>query len=148
MLELMLVVATLAVVFTMVVPRMTVMRDGTALRAGRQQLTAAFAAARAAALQKGKASTLTLDGNKANVTVLSGLAGTSVKVLGPVDLLGSVGVSLTPIGGAPTTIAYNARGLLTPTPAGMLRYKLVAGTRADTLCVSPAGIILKKGCTL
>ena len=79
---------------------------------------------------------------------MSGLAGTSVKVLGPVDLLGSVGVSLTPIGGAPTTIAYNARGLLTPTPAGMLRYKLVAGTRADTLCVSPAGIILKKGCTL
>jgi type II secretory pathway pseudopilin PulG len=148
MLELMLVVATLAVVFTMVIPRMTVMRDGTALRAGRQQLTAAFAAARAAALQKGKTSTLTLAGNKANVTVLSGLASTSVKVLGPIDLLNSVGVTLTPIGSAPTSITYNARGLLTPTPGDMLRYRISAGARADTLCVSPAGIILKKGCTL
>ena len=148
MLELMLVVATLAVVFTMVVPRMTIMRDGTALRAGRQQLSAAFAAARAAALQKVKPSTLTLTGNKASVTVLSGLSSTSVKVMGPIDLLNSVGVTLTPIGGAPTTVSYNARGLLTPIPAEVLKYRLSAGGRADTLCITPAGIILKKGCTL
>lgn len=148
MLELLLVVATLAVVFTMVVPRMTIMRDGTALRAGRQQLSAAFAAARAAALQKGKPSTLTITGNKASVTVLSGLASANVKVMGPVDLYKSVGVTLTPVGGAPTTVSYNARGLLTPIPTQVLKYRLSAGGRVDTLCISPAGIILKKGCTL
>lgn len=147
MIELMLVVAALAVVFTMVVPRMTFIKESSSMRAGRQQLTAAFAAARAAALQKGKPSTLTITGNKAYVSVLSGLAGTSVGVFGPVDLA-STGVTLIPLGSAPTTITYNARGLMTPTPASMLRYQLSTAGRVDTLCISPAGLILKKGCVL
>jgi Tfp pilus assembly protein FimT len=148
MLELMLVVAALAVVFTMVVPRMTVIKSSSALRAGRQQLTAAFAAARTAALQKGKISTLTITGNQARVSVLSGLAGTSVQVFGPIDLHEAVGVSLTPLSSAPTTITYNARGLMTPTPVAMLKYRLTIGSKSDTLCISPAGLILKKGCAL
>ena len=59
-----------------------------------EEYTAAIDAARAAALQKGKTATLTLDGNVATVTVLSGLAGTEVRVFGPVRLSQSLGVSL------------------------------------------------------
>jgi len=124
MVELLMVVAILAAVFGFVVPRMTTIKTNPSLRAARQQLTAAFSAARSAALQKGKTSTLTLSGSSATVSVLSGLASKSA------------------------TVNYDARGLMSPTPTSTLRYQLKLGSKADTLCISQAGLILKKGCAL
>jgi type II secretory pathway pseudopilin PulG len=148
MIEVLLVVGVAAIMFAMVVPRMTTIKTSTSMRAARQELSAAFAAARAAALQKGKTSTLIIDGSSARVTVLSGLNGTVVSVFGPIKLDTEFGVALTPLSSSPVTINFDARGQLTPTPASVLKYKLSMASSSDTLCISPAGIIMPKGCQL
>lgn len=146
--ELLMVVAVAAIVFMLAVPKIAVMRDGAGRRAARQQLVAAFAATRAAALQKGKSATLTLTSGSATVTALSGLAGTEVTVWGPLAFDSTLNAKIEALDGASNTISYNARGILTPTPAGTLKYRLKVGTMQDTVCISPAGIILPKGCKL
>jgi hypothetical protein len=83
--------------------------------------------------------------------VQSGLAGTSVRVFGPVMLDESLGITLQPLNGAPRVITYNGRGMMTNVLAGgeaVLRYRLVHGAKADTLCISGAGLILTKQCSL
>lgn len=148
MIEVLLVVGVAAIMFAMVVPRMTTIKTSTSLRAARQELTAAFAAARAAALQKGKTSTLTIDGSSARVSVQSGLNGNVVNVFGPIKLDTEFGVGLTALSGSPVTLNFDARGMLTPTPVATLKYKLSISSSSDTLCISPAGIIMPKGCQL
>lgn len=148
MIEVLLVVGVAAIMFAMVVPRMTTIKTSSSMRAARQELSAAFAAARAAALQKGKTSTLIIDGSSARVTVLSGLNGTVVSVFGPIKLDTEFGVVLTPLSSSPVSINFDARGQLTPTPASVLKYKLSMASSSDTLCISPAGIIMPKGCQL
>ncbi|MEY4857480.1 MAG: hypothetical protein RL409_2491 [Gemmatimonadota bacterium] len=148
MIEVLLVVGVAAIMSAMVVPRMTTIKASSSMRAARQQLTAVFAAARAAALQKGKISTLTLDGSSARVSVQSGLNGTVVNVFGPIKLDTEFGVSLTALSDSPITINFDARGMLTPTPASNLKYQLSTAAASDTLCISPAGIIMPKGCQL
>ncbi len=148
MIEVLLVVGVAAIMFALVIPRMTTLKSSTTLRAGRQQLTAAFAAARAAALQKGKTSTLTLTGSTARVSVMSGLNATSVNVFGPVRLDSDLGLTLSAISSAPTTIQFDSRGMLTPTPATTLKYRISFESVSDTLCISPAGVIMPKGCQL
>lgn len=146
--ELLMVVAVAAIVFMLAVPKIAVTRDGAGRRAARQQLVAAFAATRAAALQKGKSATLTLTSGSAKVTAQSGLAGTEVTVWGPLAFDSTLNAKIEALDGASNSISYNARGMLTPTPAGILKYRLKVGTLQDTVCISPAGIILPKGCKL
>lgn len=146
--ELLIVVAIAGTLFALAVPKIAGARDGAAKRAARQELSAAFAATRAAALQKGKTATLTLTSTSATVAVLSGMAATSTTVYGPIRFNTTLNATIEAMGGSPTSISYNARGLLTPTPAGTLRYKVTVGTQRDTVCLSPAGIILPKGCSL
>ena len=146
--ELLLVMVIMGVVFALVVPRMTVVRDRTALRAAKQQFTAAVSATRAAATQKGKNATMTMVGSTIGVRVRSGLAGTLTRVLCPLRLDQTLGVTLTPIGGAPNVIEYDTRGLLAPVPDGILRYQLSREGLADTVCISRAGLIRPKGCAL
>jgi prepilin-type N-terminal cleavage/methylation domain-containing protein len=149
LLELLVVLGIVAVVFAMVVPRVATIQSGTSLRAARQQLATTFAAARGAALQKGQLSTLTLSASAATVTVRSGLTSTPVVVLGPVHFTQSVGVTVVPLAGAPSSVSYNARGLITPTPeVDVLRYELHFGSKRDTLCVSRAGFILSHRCQI
>ena len=148
MIEVLLVVGVAAIMFAMVVPRFETISTSSSMRAARQELIAVFAAARAAALQKGKISTLTLNGSSASVSVQSGLNGTVVNVLGPVKLDTEFGVALTALSGSPATLNFDARGMLTPTPASNLKYRLSTASSSDTLCISPAGIIMPKGCQL
>ena len=147
MIEILLVVTVLGIMMAFSVPRINEMSARSSLRAARQELTAAFAAARTAAFQKGKTATLTLGSNQANVTVLSGLAGNSIQVFGPIKLDQALKVSLTALSGAPTTILFDSRGLVTPTPLGAVtKYRLAYKSYADTLCITAAGIILPRSC--
>jgi type II secretory pathway pseudopilin PulG len=151
MIELLLVIGMLAIVFALVAPRMTAIRESSTLRSGRQQLAAAFSAARAAALQKGRPSALIINGNEVTVRVQSGLAATNVRVLGPLRFDAALGITLERLGGAPDSIAYNSRGMMSNVVLAddqTLRYRLRYGTKMDTLCISAAGLILPKGCVL
>ena len=93
-------------------------------------------------------STLTIDGSSARVSVQSGLNGNVVSVFGPIKLDTEFGITLTPLVSSPLTLNFDARGMLTPTPVANLKYKLSIASSSDTLCISPAGIIMPKGCQL
>lgn len=142
------VVGIAGILYMLMAPRLGETRAKSQLRAARQELSAAFASARAAALQKGKTSTLTLTSGSATVTVLSGLAGTSVTVFGPIRFDQDLGSTVTPLGGAPTAVSFDARGLVSPVPDGIRKYRISNGAFSDTLCISAAGIILPRGCQL
>jgi type II secretory pathway pseudopilin PulG len=148
MIEILLVVAIIGVIVTLVSPRVSEIRAKSGLRASRQLLTTAFAAARAAALQKGKTSTLTLTATSASVSVLSGLTGNPVTILGPLRFDKELNSSVSAVTGASMTVSFDSRGLVTPMPGSISKYRIANGVFADTVCISPAGIILPKGCEL
>ncbi|MES2524181.1 MAG: type II secretion system protein [Gemmatimonadota bacterium] len=148
MIEALMVITVLGIVYLMVIPRISEIKSTSSLRAARQELTSAFAAARAAALQKGKNSTLTLTSGTATVSVFSGLNSTNITVLGPIGFGKELGTSLAAVGGSPLTVSFDARGLVTPVPAGVYKYRLVNGAKSDTVCISAAGVILSKTCQL
>lgn len=148
LIELMIVLSITAIMVGFAAPGVFMARDSASRRSARQELAGAFAATRAAALQKGKIATLTLTSSSATVSVLSGIAGTAVTVLGPIQFNTSLLATIEPLDGAPAMISYNARGMLTPTPVGTQKYQVSVGYLRDTLCISPAGIILPRGCQL
>lgn len=146
--ELLMVVAVAAIMFALAVPKFSAASNGASRRAARQELVAAFAATRAAALQKGKTATLTLTSSSATVSVLSGLNGTAVTVFGPIRFNTTLHATIEPLGGASSTISYNARGMLTPQSVATQMYRINVGALRDTVCISPAGIIIPRGCQL
>jgi Tfp pilus assembly protein FimT len=148
MLEIMVVVSVLGLMYLLVGPRISAVQEQNSLRAARQQLSSAFATARAAALQKGKTATLTMSPISASVSVLSGLTGNPVLIYGPLRFDKELNSTLSALNGAAMTVSFDARGLVTPIPVGISRYRLTSGTRADTICISPAGIILPSDCAL
>ena len=148
MLELLIVLTVSGIIYAIAIPQIGNMRALSALRADRLELSSAFAFARSAALQKGKTATLTLSGNQATVSVNSGLNGTPVQIYGPIKFDQTLASTLSVIGSAPTSISFDARGLVTPVPNGVTKYRFVNRTFADTLCVSASGRILPRGCQL
>jgi len=148
LIEMLMVVAVLGLMAAIAIPGIRGIRDSAALRAGRQQLVAVLGAAQSAAVQKGKTSTLTLTGSSVSVSVLSGAADTPVTVLGPLNLSSQFRMTVTPVGTTPGTLSYNARGLLTPTPSATLIYRLEVNAARDSVCVSAAGVIMPRECTL
>lgn len=148
------VVAIMGSLFVIIVPKITELKARTALRASRETLASAFATARAVAMQKGKRSTLTLSGNTIGVEVVNGLTATLTSVVRPQSFSSTFGTNLAPIGTAPTSITFDARGLVTPVPAAtpngatISKYQISLGSYADTVCVSGAGVVLRRGCRL
>ena len=146
--EVLVVITILGIMYMVVGPRISDVRSRASLRAARQELVSAFASARASAMQKGKPSTLTLTTTSATVSVLSGLAGAAVQVYS-VGFDKQLNSSLSAVAGAPMTVSFDAHGLLTGVPANTVqKYRLLNGTAADTLCISPAGVILSRTCQL
>lgn len=142
------VVAIMGTLFVITVPKITELKARTALRASHETLESAFATARASAMQKGKRATLTLTGNTVGVSVLSGLTNTATPVIRPLLFSSTFGTSVAAIGTAPTTIAFDARGLVTPSSVAIAKYRISLGSYADTVCVSGAGVVLRRGCRL
>jgi prepilin-type N-terminal cleavage/methylation domain-containing protein len=148
LIEVLVVLSIMGLMYVLVAPRISAVREQSSLRAARQELSSAFAMARASALQKGKTATLTMSSISASVSVNSGLTGQPVQIYGPLMFNKELNSSLSAVNGAPMTVSFDARGLVTPMALGISRYRIATGTRADTICISPAGIILPKDCQL
>ena len=69
-------------------------------------------------------------------------------VFGPIRFNTTLKATIEPLSGASSTISYNARGMLTPQAGATQMYRITVGTLRDTVCISPAGIIIPKGCQL
>jgi len=148
LIELMTVIAIVALVASMTVPAIGELRARSGLRSARTLLVTALSIARSAAVQKGKTATLTIDGGTLSVAAMSGLRPEPVQMQGPVDINRTTGAVLTPLGEAPTELVYDSRGLLAASAGAIMRYQLRLGAHADTVCVTGAGVVLPKGCVL
>lgn len=154
------VVAIMGTLFVITVPKITELKARTALRASRETLASAFATARAVAMQKGKRSTLTLSGNTIGVAVVNGLTATLTSVVRPQSFSSTFGTNLaaivesegvTWVESAPTSMTFDARGLRIISSGPRLaiaKYQISLGSYADTMCVSGAGFVLRRGCRL
>ena len=142
------VVAIMGTLFVITVPKITELKARTALRASRETLASAFATARAVAMQKGKRSTLTLSGNTIGVAVVNGLTATLTSVVRPQSFSSTFGTNLASVGMTPMVMSFDARGLVTPVRATISKYQISLGSYADTVCVSYAGIVVRRGCRL
>lgn len=146
--ELMIVIAVISIIFFRIAPMISEIKARSALRAARQELSSTFSTARAAAMQKGRAATLTISSTAASVTVISSTTGNAVTLVGPIRFDKTYGTLLTALNSAPTTLQFDGRGLVTPASATISKYKISNSKWSDTVCVSGSGIVLPRGCAL
>lgn len=146
--EVVVVLAITGIIVGMSITRLTSSREQSGRIAARQQLLSAFAAARAAAVQKGKTATLTLTDTSATVSALNARGDSSLVVWGPSAFNDPVASTVAALNGAPATLTYDARGLLSPTADGTLKYEIRLGSIKDTVCLTAQGMLMPRGCTL
>ncbi len=129
-------------------PRFAGLQERSRLTSARQEVEAAIATARAAAIQKGRTATVVFSNNKLWVTVTTSSSGTQATVV-PVTPLDSVyGVTLTSRSASDTSIAFDMRGFASPRLSATGVFRLAGTTRRDSVCVTTAGAIMPRGCSL
>lgn len=146
--EVIVVITILGIIVGITVPRFSTARESAGRVAARQQLQAAFSAARSAAIQKGKTATLTLTDSSASVTAVSTRSDSGFVIWGPTTFRDPVPSTVTPLDAAPLVLTYDARGLLTPVASGTLKYEITVGGLKDTLCLTASGMLMPRGCVL
>jgi prepilin-type N-terminal cleavage/methylation domain-containing protein len=131
------------------IPRVNAMREGSNIRAAKQQIAAAIATTRAAAVQKGRPARFRVSGNVISVLVDTS-ATDSIFVVRKTDLgrQFSVTVEL----GTPaqdSLVRFEARGFAVRTGrTDVGRYVIRGPTRADTVCIGIIGQLMTRGCAL
>jgi Tfp pilus assembly protein FimT len=129
-------------------PRFSGLVERNKLSAAREEVTAAIATARAAAIQKGRAATLFLNGNQMWVTVVTSDAGATTTVV-PVKSFSSLyNVSVAESNLGLTSLTFDMRGFVTPRLAGTAMFRIVGSSKRDSVCITTAGQIMPRGCSL
>ena len=145
MVETLVVMAVLVLMTTMAYPRISRWRTGYDLRSAKQQVAAAIATTRAAAVQKGRPARFIVAGNVIRAIVATNAAGATVTVVPPIDLRATYGVTIATQNLPGNELLYGSRGVIAPQVA-MPRYYLTNAAGRDSLCVSGVGVLLKRGC--
>src|SRR5688572_5194848 len=126
-------------------PKFAKLAERNRLSAARDELASAIATARAAAVQKGRTATLFLSGNKMWVTVVTSSAGATTTVV-PVKSFGTLyNVSVT---ATDPSITFDMRGFATPRLSSTGIFRIVGASRRDSVCVTTAGQIMPRSCSL
>jgi len=143
--EMMIVVVIVGGLTLFALPRFTGLHERSRLASARQEIEAAIATARAAAIQKGRTSQVHMGGNKVWVTVTSSETGTQTTVIPAIPLDSVYGVTMS----APyTSITFDVRGFASPRLPGGGVFQLVGPTRRDSVCVTSSGQLMPRGCAL
>ena len=144
--EMVIVVVMVGMLSIFAIPKFSLVAESNKISAAREEITAAIATARAAAVQKGRTATLWFSGNTMWVTVITSNSGTTTTVV-PVKSFSTLyNVSVT----APASaITFDMRGFVNPPlppPKGVF---LIAGSsKRDSVCVTRTGQIMPRGCSL
>jgi type IV fimbrial biogenesis protein FimT len=142
--EMIIVVGVVGLLTIISLPRFSGLVERNRLSAAREELTAAIATARAAAVQKGRTATLFVSGNQMWVTVVNAGAGTTTVV--PVKSFSSLyNVS---VAATEPSITFDMRGFLTPRLASTGVFRIVGASRRDSVCITSAGQIMPRSCSL
>jgi len=126
----------------MAYPRLHDAASAASLRSAKQEVMASLAQARATAVEQGRRSVLTRNGNTLQVTVES--SGTQTALGGALDLYGLHQVTLD---ATVASIAFDPRGYAIG--LGSIEViRLTRGALRDSVCVTRAGRLATVGCGL
>ena len=129
----------------MTLPKFSGLVERNKLSAAREEIAAAVATARAAAVQKGRTATLRVSGNTMWVTVVTSNAGATTTIV-PVKSFSSLyNVSLA---ATDTIVTYDTRGFASPRLGGTAVFRIVGSSRRDSVCITTAGQIMPRSCSL
>ena len=146
--EMLIVVSVVGLLTLFSLPKFRGLVERNKLTAAREELAAAIATARAAAVQKGRTATLFLSGNQMWVTVVTNNAGSTTTIV-PVKSFGTLyNVSVSPKDPALTSVTFDMRGFATPRLSQTGVFRMVRGTKKDSLCITTAGQLMPRGCSL
>lgn len=144
--EMVIVVVMVGMLSIFAIPKFTVIAESNKITAAREEIAAAIATARAAAVQKGRTATLWFSSNQMWVTVVTSNAGATTTVVPLKSFTTLYNVSVTP---PASSITFDMRGFLSPRlPAPMGVFRIVGRARRDSVCVTPVGQIMPRGCSL
>ena len=143
--EMLIVVSIVGLLTLFSVPRFSGLVERNKLSAAREELSAAIATARAAAIQKGRTATLFLSGNQMWVTVVTSNGGATSTVV-PVKSFSTLyNVSVTST--APT-VTFDMRGFANPRLATTGKFVISGASKKDSVCITTAGQIMPRNCSL
>lgn len=144
--EMLIVVVIFGLLSLVSLPKFQRLRERNQLNSARQEIAAAFATARAAAIQKGSRASVVLKNGSLTVSVVGAAGGATTTLIGPKPLNTLYGVTVTTNTSADTAATYNMRGFAW---LGSKRIVRIAGsTRSDSLCLTSTGQILPRSCSL
>lgn len=144
--EMLIVVVMVGALTLMTLPRFSGLVERNQLTAAREELQAAIATARAAAVQKGRTATLRFSGNSMWVTVVTNDAGTMATLIPTKDYQSLYNVSLS---ASDTIISYDMRGFASPPLASTAIFRIIGNSsKRDSVCITAAGQIMPRSCSL
>jgi Tfp pilus assembly protein FimT len=126
-------------------PKFSGLVERNRLSAAREEIAAAIATARAAAVQKGRTATIRISGNKMWVDVVTSSAGTTTTVVPLKSFSSLYNVS---VAATDTSITYDMRGFATPRLSSTGIFRIVGSSRRDSVCITTAGQIMPRSCSL
>jgi Tfp pilus assembly protein FimT len=137
------VVSVVGLLTLFALPKFSGLVERNNLTAAREELASAIATARAAAVQKGRNATLYLSGNQLWVTVVTSNAGATATVIPTRSFSTLYNVSVT---STDASITYDMRGFAKLSASG--KFTITKGTRRDSVCITAAGQIMPRSCSL
>ena len=146
--EMLIVVSLMALMATFALPKFRGLAERNRLTSAREELAAAIATARAAAVQKGRTATLFLAGNQMWVTVVINNAGSTTTIV-PVKSFSTLyNVSVSPKDAAMSSITFDMRGFATPRLSQTGVFRINGANKKDSLCITTSGQLMPRGCSL
>jgi Tfp pilus assembly protein FimT len=138
------VIMALLVAFSL--PKFAVLQERSRLTSARQELEAAIATARAAAIQQGRTARVRFYSNQVQVLAVSSSSGTTTTVMPAMPLDSVYGVTLS---ASDTAIVFDSRGFASPRLGATGVFTLIGkNARRDSVCVTTAGQIMPRKCSL
>lgn len=144
--EMMIVVVVVGSLTLFSLPKFSGLVERNRLSAAREEITAAIATARAAAIQKGRTATFSVLANQMLVTVVTSDAGATSTIVPQKNFSSLYNVSVAST--ADSTITFDLRGFASPRLSAVAKFVITAGARRDSVCVTTAGQIMPRSCAL
>ncbi len=143
--EMLIVVVMVGMLTMITLPKFSGLVERNRLSAAREEIAAAIATARAAAVQKGRTATVRFSGNQMWVTVVTSNAGATTNVVPVKSFMTLYNVS---VAATDTLFTYDMRGFVTPRLGATGIFRIVGGSRRDSVCITTSGQIMPRGCSL
>jgi len=143
--EMLIVVVIVGLLTLFALPKFSGLVERNRLTAARDEISAAIATARAAAVQKGRSATLWMSGNQMWVTVVTSNAGATTTVVPVKSFTTLYNVS---VAASDSAITFDLRGFASPRLAATGMFLITGGSRRDSVCITTAGQIMPRSCSL